>query len=124
MLANRRVGTMIPVHDLKRATDWYRDRLGLEPKSRYHDMGASYVLGEGTEFFLYQTPNAGQAPHTLMSFYTDTIEEDMKRMREAGVEFIDYPELSTVDGLMDTGEVKNAWFKDSEGNILGIVEGS
>ena len=35
----------------------------------------------------------------------------------------DFDELKTVDGIATTAEgLKAAWFKDSEGNILGIFE--
>ena len=33
-----------------------------------------------------------------------------------------YPNLKTVDGIAAIGPVKSAWFKDSEGNILGITQ--
>jgi hypothetical protein len=39
----------------------------------------------------------------------------------------DYPTMKTVDGIFDSGDLKAAWFKDSEGNMIGImqpVEGS
>jgi hypothetical protein len=32
------------------------------------------------------------------------------------------PGASATDGIMDFGGVKAAWFKDSEGNLLSIVE--
>jgi hypothetical protein len=49
----------------------------------------------------------------------------MEVLRQRGVEFIDYnlPKLKAENGLAQFGEVKNAWCKDSEGNILGFVEG-
>jgi hypothetical protein len=49
----------------------------------------------------------------------------MKQMRANGVKFEDYdlPGLKTVDGVAEFGPVKNSWAKDSEGNILGFVQG-
>lgn len=32
----------------------------------------------------------------------------------------DMPSLKTVDGIATMGEMKGAWFKDSEGNTIGI----
>ena len=49
----------------------------------------------------------------------------MAALRAKGVSFIDYdlPGLKTKDGIAEFGPVKNAWAKDSEGNILGFVQG-
>ncbi len=125
MFANKRATAMIPAHDLARAKAWYREKLGLSPAEGHGEMGGVYVLGGGTRAFLYPTQFAGTAQHTLMSFDTDDLVGDMKALRERGVVFLDYdlPGLKTVDGLADFGEVKNAWCKDSEGNILGFVQG-
>lgn len=29
----------------------------------------------------------------------------------------------TVDGVADFGEVRAAWFKDTEGNLLNLIDG-
>jgi hypothetical protein len=49
----------------------------------------------------------------------------MKQLRAKGVVFLEYdmPGLKTADGVATFGDVKNSWCKDSEGNILGFVEG-
>ncbi len=75
--------------------------------------------------FLYESQFAGTAGHTLLSFDTKDLAADMKELRGKGVKFEDYdlPDLKTVDGVAEFGPVKNAWFKDSEGNILGLVQG-
>jgi len=46
-------------------------------------------------------------------------------MRSKGVVFLDYdlPGLKTENGVATFGPVKNAWCNDSEGNILGFVQG-
>ncbi len=43
-------------------------------------------------------------------------------MRDKGVTFeeYDFPGLKTVHGIATTGELKTAWFRDSEGNILAL----
>jgi hypothetical protein len=45
-------------------------------------------------------------------------------LQARGVRFeeYDYPNLKTVDGVADLGYARAAWFKDSEGNLLGIAE--
>jgi hypothetical protein len=44
------------------------------------------------------------------------------RTRGLSFEEYDYPNLKTVDGVADLGYAKAAWFKDSEGNLLGIAQ--
>ena len=34
----------------------------------------------------------------------------------------DTPEMKTENGIMTAGGAKAAWFKDSEGNILAIIQ--
>jgi hypothetical protein len=34
----------------------------------------------------------------------------------------DSPGLKTVDGIAEGGGAKSAWFKDSEGNMIAIVQ--
>jgi hypothetical protein len=34
----------------------------------------------------------------------------------------DYPTLKTVDSIAQTGPNRAAWFKDTEGNLIGIIE--
>jgi hypothetical protein len=60
-----------------------------------------------------------------VSFASDDLAADMQTMRGKGAVFLDYdlPGLKTVNGVALFGEIKNAWCKDSEGNILGFVEG-
>lgn len=43
-----------------------------------------------------------------------------------GVVFEEYdlPGLKTIDGIADQGTLKAAWFKDSDGNLLAIMEPS
>ena len=65
-----------------------------------------------------------------MSWEVDNIEATVRELRARGVEFEEYdlPGLKTVDGIAEitgnypskgTGE-RGAWFRDSEGNLLGI----
>ncbi|HHY50115.1 MAG TPA: VOC family protein [Alphaproteobacteria bacterium] len=124
MIADHGVTVMLPAKDTTRARLWYEETLGLKP-DRITDYGATYTLTGGTPMFLYETPFAGSAGHTLLSFASNDLIGDMRALRAKGVTFEDYdlPNLRTVDGVAEFGPVKNAWFKDSEGNILGLVEG-
>jgi catechol 2,3-dioxygenase-like lactoylglutathione lyase family enzyme len=124
MFADRTITAMVPAKDYARARRWYEEKLGLVPDNEMEG-GAGYELADGSRFFLYETQFAGTAKHTVVSFDTRDIANDMKHLRGRGVSFEEYdlPGLKTTDGVAEFGPVKNAWFKDSEGNIIGLVQG-
>ncbi|TSC71764.1 MAG: glyoxalase/Bleomycin resistance protein/Dioxygenase superfamily [Parcubacteria group bacterium Gr01-1014_38] len=50
--------------------------------------------------------------------------EEVADLRSRGVQFeeYDFPGLKTVNGIATRGREKSAWFKDTEGNILGLSQ--
>ena len=129
MLADAGVATRLPAQDLGRARAFYSQKLGLEP-SEERPGGLLYRCGRG-EFALFQSGGAPSGSHTQMSFEVDDLEATVADLRERGVVFEEYdaPGLTTVDGIAEVegnypskggaGE-RAAWFRDSEGNLLGI----
>ncbi|WP_421723826.1 VOC family protein [Bauldia sp.] len=122
-LEDRRAQTVIPVSDLEQATKWYEGVLGFRAGQRFSG-GVIYHAGEGSQFQLYETPNAGKNPATLMGFVTTDIEGDVRALKARGVVFEEYdmPGLKTVDSIADTDGARAAWFKDADGNILGLLQ--
>jgi hypothetical protein len=59
-----------------------------------------------------------------MGITTPDIEADVAELKGRGVVFeeYDYPTLKTVGSIAQTGPNRAAWFKDSEGNLIGIIE--
>jgi len=89
------------------------------------DMPGGLVYeGGGGWFLLYPSGAAGGGQHTQAGWQVDDIEAEVAALKERGVVFeeYDYPTFKTVDGIAATGNTKAAWFKDSEGNLLGIVQ--
>lgn len=121
MLKNASVHPTIPVVDLDRPKNFYSDVLGLEMISEDPSQGALLKAGDNTTFYMYQR-EATKADHTVMAFAVDDVEKTIKDLREKGVEFEEYdtPDIKTVEGIATLGDMKAAWFKDSEGNILSI----
>jgi catechol 2,3-dioxygenase-like lactoylglutathione lyase family enzyme len=126
MLKN--VATRLPAQDLERARAFYAEKLGLEPAEE-RPGGLLYRL-KNAEFGLFQSAGAPSGEHTQMGFEVADIGAAVAELRGRGVVFeeYDFPGLSTVDGIADiegnypsegTGE-RAAWFRDSEGNLLGI----
>jgi catechol 2,3-dioxygenase-like lactoylglutathione lyase family enzyme len=122
MLAEAPVHPAIPASDLERATRFYRDILGLKVSMETEE-GIRFDCG-GTQLFVYPTRSAGQAAHTLVAWRVTDLDTEMAALRTRGVTFEEYdlPGLKTVDGVAEWGGLRGAWFKDSEGNILGVTQ--
>jgi catechol 2,3-dioxygenase-like lactoylglutathione lyase family enzyme len=130
MLNNAHVATRLPAQDLERARRFYADRLGLEPAEE-RPGGLLYRAADGTEFALFASAGAASGTHTQMAWEVDDLAATVTQLRARGVAFEDYdfPGLRTVDGITEVagnypskggkGE-RAAWFRDSEGNLLGI----
>jgi catechol 2,3-dioxygenase-like lactoylglutathione lyase family enzyme len=129
MLQDSHVATRLPAQDLERAKAFYAEKLGLTPAEE-RPGGVRYQCA-GSTFVLFQTSGAPSGTHTQMAFDVEDLEATMAEMRARGVVFeeFDVPGLKTVDGVVTVegnypskggvGE-KGAWFRDSEGNLLGI----
>jgi catechol 2,3-dioxygenase-like lactoylglutathione lyase family enzyme len=128
MLKEGRVATRLPAQDLERARAFYADKLGLDPIEE-REGGLRYVCASG-EFALFASAGAPSGAHTQMGWEVEDIEATVRELRSRGVVFEEYdmPGLRTVDGIADiegnypskgTAE-RGAWFRDSEGNMLGI----
>ena len=52
------------------------------------------------------------------------MEREVADLKSRGVVFeeYDFPNLKTQNGIATAGNAKSAWFKDSEGNILAIIQ--
>jgi predicted enzyme related to lactoylglutathione lyase len=125
MLANAAVGATIPVVDMGRAKKFYGDTLGLKLVREDPGPGAMYEAGKGTGLYLYQR-EASKADHTLAGFTVSDVVSVVKDLKAKGVavQDLDIPSMGikTVDGVANIGEGKGAWFKDSEGNILAVMD--
>ncbi len=123
MLINASVHATLPVVDLERARKFYEGKLGLKVIRTDPSPGAVLQAGEGTTLYIYQRA-ATKADHTAASFTVKDVEAEVKELKAKGVVFeeIEIPSMGikTVDGIATKGELKAAWFKDTEGNILGV----
>ena len=123
MLKSSRMYAYIPVKDLGRARQFYEGKLGLTPAD-VRQGGVIYEFDDHTACFMYPTPNAGTSRASQAYWEVDDIEREVADMRKRGVQFEEYdtPDMKTENGIMAKGQIKSAWFKDSEGNIMALVE--
>ena len=125
MLAQARIAAVIPVSDVEAAIRFYGETLGLVLKERRSDLPenreAEFEGGGGT-LLVYESVGAGQSRHTVAGFRVDDIDEAVSTLRERGVGFEEYdlPDLKTDGGIAAVGDVRAAWFRDPDGNIIAI----
>ncbi len=128
MLSESRIAPTVPVVDLKRARKFYLETLGL--KINMEDpYGTMFESGDGSLLYIYQR-GPTKADHTVVSFNVKDVESEVKELRRKGIKFEEYDipdmQLKTINGIATwIGEewtTKSAWFKDTEGNILGVVQ--
>ena len=129
MLNEARFAARLPAQDLDRARAFYADKLGLEPADE-REGGLLYRVG-GAEFALFLSAGSSPGTFTQGGFEVDDIEATVADLRRRGVVFEEYdePGLETAGGIAEIdgnypsknarGE-RGAWFRDSEGNMLGI----
>jgi catechol 2,3-dioxygenase-like lactoylglutathione lyase family enzyme len=113
----------IPANDIARARRFYEDKLGFQPKQETAG-GVVYEFGDTTACFLYPTPNAGTSKASQAFWEVDDVEREVAELKSRGVEFEDYdmPGERSPSGVITAGGAKAAWFKDTEGNILAIIQ--
>jgi catechol 2,3-dioxygenase-like lactoylglutathione lyase family enzyme len=125
MLNDSPVMPTIPVTDINKAIDFYANKLGLVRDAMAVERdSALFDAGEGTMLYLYQRPPS-HAEHTLASFKVKNLEQIMAELSQKGVVFehYDMPGLKTDEkGVVSKEGMKACWFKDPDGNILGMVE--
>lgn len=129
MLKDGDVATRLPAQDLDRARSFYSSKLGLEPLEE-RPGGLHYRCASG-HFSLFQSSGTASGTHTQMAWEVEDLHATVDELRRRGVVFEEYdlPGLKTVGGIAEVegnypskgavGE-KAAWFRDSEGNLLGL----
>jgi predicted enzyme related to lactoylglutathione lyase len=113
----------IPAKDMARARKFYEEKVGLKPAQQANG-GVVYAFGEGTAAFLYPTPNAGTSQASQAFWSVADVDSEIRALKARGVVFehYDMPGERSPEGAVTAGGAKAAWFKDSEGNIMALIE--
>lgn len=124
MLGDSNVTATVAVSDLAKAKEFYGGTLGLKADGE-HAGGLAYTSGNGN-LFIYPSPTAGKNQATSASWEVSDIEAIVKDLQSKGVKFehydLPYAKLEGDVHVMMDGEAKAAWFKDPDGNILGLAQ--
>ncbi|MGH3024290.1 MAG: VOC family protein [Gaiellaceae bacterium] len=125
MLGRAGIVAIVPVSDVEAAIQFYGETLGLELQERRDDLPenreAEFRAGQGT-LLVYESVGAGKSRHTIAGFRVDDLDTVVARLREQGVEFEEYdlPQMKTEGGIAAVGDVRAAWCRDPDGNLLAI----
>lgn len=111
----------IGVKDLDSARKFYQDKLGLKPEGSTDDENVQlFRTGNGT-LEVYKSEFAGTNKATALTWTVgDDLEKEVKALSDKGVNFEHYemPGAKIEGDIHVMGDMKAAWFKDPDGNIL------
>jgi catechol 2,3-dioxygenase-like lactoylglutathione lyase family enzyme len=113
----------VAVRDLAVARRFYEQTLGLKPVDSQGDELVVYQSGN-TKLSVYRSQYAGTNKATALTWNVGRALEDVVRKLTAkGVEFehYDLPGMMLSGDIHVAGEMKVAWFKDPDGNILNVT---
>jgi catechol 2,3-dioxygenase-like lactoylglutathione lyase family enzyme len=123
MLQDSPMFAYIPAKDVSRARKFYEEKLGFRPR-REEAGGVVYEFRDHTACFLYPTPNAGTSRASQAFWQVDDVAREVAELKARGVKFEEYdmPGVKTENSIATAGGAKAAWFKDTEGNILAVIQ--
>ena len=124
MLKDSDATTVISVKDVEVARRFYEGTLGFEPAETapgmiFYRSGASSIL-------VYESQFAGTNQANAVAWSVADIDSIVQDLQARGVTFehYDLPGLK-LEGDLHVGEgFKGVWFKDADGNILHVNNGT
>jgi catechol 2,3-dioxygenase-like lactoylglutathione lyase family enzyme len=111
------------VDDLEKAKEFYGQTLGLDV-TEANGLLQLHIAG-GTTILVYPKDNHVPATFTILNFPVSNIEQTVDDLTARGVHFEHYNigDLVTDEkGIARGGGPNIAWFTDSAGNILSVLE--
>jgi catechol 2,3-dioxygenase-like lactoylglutathione lyase family enzyme len=125
MLSEHRMHATLPTSDLERARRFWGDTLGFTVVHEVPDGALMFESANGSSrFTLFVSMADTRAGHTQAGFAVPNIEAEVAALKAKGVAFeeYDYPSLKTENGIAATPAGRSAWFKDPDGNLIGLVQ--
>ena len=122
MLGDKDASANIAVKNLEIAKKFYEDTLGL---SQVGSEGEELIVFKSgnTIIYVYQSQNAGTNQATAVTWIVgEEMEDVVQELKNKGVNFehYDMPDMVREGEIHVFVDMKVAWFKDPDGNILNI----
>jgi len=110
MLGEAPVVATLAVADIERARSFYEDKLGLAVDAEVEGT-IRYRCGKGTGLAVFERPMEA-TDRTVAAFEVADIEREVSELKDKGVE---------VEGIITLPSgVKRAFFRDPDGNVIGM----
>ena len=113
---------MLAVKDVARARRFYEEVLGFVPLANGMDDVVQFRAGE-LVFVVYPSQYAGTNRATALTWTVgDQLEDAVETLKAKGVTFEHYqlPDTVREGDIHVSGGIRNAWFKDPDGNIHAL----
>jgi catechol 2,3-dioxygenase-like lactoylglutathione lyase family enzyme len=122
MLRDTDARATLAVKDLGAAARFYEETLGLNRAGGEGDEVIVFESGD-SEINVYRSGFAGTNRATALTWTVDDVEDVVRTLKARGVKFehYDLPDTKREGDVHVSGEIKVAWFKDPDGNILSVV---
>jgi extradiol dioxygenase family protein len=122
MLGDSDAIATIPVKNIDVARKFYQDKLGLMTGPS-REKGVLTCKSGTSSVLVYESKYAGTNEATAATWAVDDVDGAVDTLREKGVSFehYDLPNMTRKGDVHVSGEMKAAWFKDPDGNILALV---
>jgi catechol 2,3-dioxygenase-like lactoylglutathione lyase family enzyme len=123
MLGNLDAVANVAVKDLDKAKRFYSETLGLKQVHAEGDEVAVFQSGQ-SKLNVYRSQYAGTNQATAVTWSVgDQLDELVSKLKAKGVRFehYDMPGMTRAGDVHVSGDLKVAWFKDPDGNILNLI---
>jgi catechol 2,3-dioxygenase-like lactoylglutathione lyase family enzyme len=122
ILGSQKLMAFVATSDPARAKAFYRDTLGLHLVSE--DQFALVFDVAGTMLRVTTVQEVGAAKYTVLGWQVPDIIRTAKSLHEVGITLEQYTGMQQDElGIWNSpGGAKVAWFKDPDGNTLGITQ--
>ena|SRR5918996_60710 len=123
MLGDKDAVANIAVKDMERARKFYEGTLGLKQVGAEGQELIVFRSGNST-INVYESQYAGTNQATAVTWTVgDDVEGVVRALKAKGVifEHYDMPDTTLEGDVHVAGDMKVAWFKDPDGNILNIA---
>lgn len=122
MLGNTAAVATLAVKDLGVAARFYEGTLGLS-RARVEDNEAIVFESGDSTINMYRSTFAATNKATALTWTVDDVDNVVRSLKGKGVTFehYDLPDTRLEGDVHVSGDIKVAWFKDPDGNILSVV---
>jgi catechol 2,3-dioxygenase-like lactoylglutathione lyase family enzyme len=123
MLGDKDAASNVAVKNLETAKKFYEEILGLAPVGTEGEEAVVFKSGNST-VYVYKSQYAGTNKATAISWVVgENIEGVVQQLKAKGVTFehYDMPGVTRNGDVHVADDMKIAWFKDPDGNILNIT---